>query len=126
MKRVIFSIALVIFAAAVCIFGYYNISRSAKTLILSAERIDSFIIQNQTEEALNESRALKDEWEKMHSKLCVFLPHEHLEPLENILAVLPYYIEQKEYSLARAECRVVKSTAEHIQKTERIALENIF
>lgn len=66
------------------------------------------------------------DWEKIHDKLCVFLPHEHLEPLENIFAVLPYYIEQEEVSLARAECQMVKNTAEHIQKTERIAFENVF
>ena len=45
---------------------------------------------------------------------------------ENIFAVLPYYIEQEEVSLARAECQMVKNTAEHIQKTERIAFENVF
>ena len=79
-----------------------------------------------TEKALEESRKLQADWEKIHDKLCVFLPHEHLEPLENIFAVLPYYIEQEEVSLARAECQMVKNTAEHIQKTERIAFENVF
>ena len=69
---------------------------------------------------------LQADWEKIHDNLCVFLPHEHLEPLENIFAVLPYYIEQEEVSLARAECQMVKNTAEHIQKTERIAFENVF
>ena len=51
---------------------------------------------------------MQADWEKIHDKLCVFLPHEHLEPLENIFAVLPYYIEQEEVSLARAECQMVK------------------
>ena len=103
MKRMAFSIVLAVFAVAVCIFGYCNTARSANTLIVSAENIDRLL-----------------------SELCVFLPHEHLEPLENIFAVLPYYIEQEEVSLARAECQMVKNTAEHIQKTERIAFENVF
>ena len=107
MKRMAFSIVLAVFAVAVCIFGYCNTARSAK-------------------KALEESRKLQADWEKIHDKLCVFLPHEHLEPLENIFAVLPYYIEQEEVSLARAECQMVKNTAEHIQKTERIAFENVF
>ena len=71
------------------------------------------------------NRKLQADWEKIHDKLCVFLPHEHLEPLENIFAVLPYYIEQEEVSLARAECQMVKNTAEH-SKTERIAFEMCF
>ena len=126
MKRMAFSIILAVFAVAVCIFGYCNTARSANTLIVSAENIDRLLSDGEAEKALEESRKLQADWEKIHDKLCVFLPHEHLEPLENIFAVLPYYIEQEEVSLARAECQMVKNTAEHIQKTERIAFENVF
>lgn len=69
---------------------------------------------------------MQADWEKIHDKLCVFLPHEHLEPLENIFAVLPYYIEQEEVSLARAECQMVKNTAEHIQKQSASHLKMCF
>ena len=126
MKRMTFSIVLAVFAVAVCIFGYCNTARSANTLIVSAENIDRLLSDGEAEKALEESRKLQADWEKIHDKLCVFLPHEHLEPLENIFAVLPYYIEQEEVALARAECQMVKNTAEHIQKTERIAFENVF
>ena len=98
MKRMAFSIALAVFAVAVCIFGYCNTARSANTLIVSAENIDRLLSDGEAEKALEESRKLQADWEKIHDKLCVFLPHEHLEPLENIFAVLPYYIEQEEVS----------------------------
>ena len=87
-----FSIVLAVFAVAVCIFGYCNTARSANTLIVSAENIDRLLSDGEAEKALEESRKLQADWEKIHDKLCVFLPHEHLEPLENIFAVLPYYI----------------------------------
>ena len=102
MKRMAFSIVLAVFAVAVCIFGYCNTARSANTLIVSAENIDRLLSDGEAEKALEKSRKLQADWEKIHDKLCVFLPHEHLEPLENIFAVLPYYIEQEEVSLARA------------------------
>ena len=95
-------------------------------LTVSDMSADRLLSDGEAEKALEESRKLQADWEKIHDKLCVFLPHEHLEPLENIFAVLPYYIEQEEVSLARAECQMVKNTAEHIQKTERIAFENVF
>lgn len=100
MKRMAFSIVLAVFAVAVCTFGYCNTTRSANTLIVSAGNIDRLLSDGEAEKALEESRKLQADWEKIHDKLCVFLPHEHLEPLENIFAVLPYYIEQEEVCLS--------------------------
>ncbi|MGN0478480.1 MAG: DUF4363 family protein [Hominenteromicrobium sp.] len=48
-----------------------------------------------------------------------------MDPLENVFAVLPYYIEQGEISLARAECLLAQNVTEHILKTERVTLENL-
>ncbi len=112
---------------AVCIFGYCNTARSANTLIVSAENIDRCFPTAKRKKPLVESRKLQADWEKKYTINCAFfLPHEHLSRWKTFFAVLPYYIEQEEVSLARAECQMVKNTAEHIQKTERIAFENVF
>lgn len=73
MKRMAFSIVLAVFAVAVCIFGYCNTARSANTLIVSAENIDRLLSDGEAEKALEESRKLQADWEKIHDKLCVFL-----------------------------------------------------
>ena len=95
MKRMAFSIILAVFAVAVCIFGYCNTARSANTLIVSAENIDRLLSDGEAEKALEESQKLQADWEKMHDKLCVFLPHEHLEPLENILPCYPIILSRR-------------------------------
>ena len=76
-------------------------------------------------EADRADRGRQAEWETIHGQLCLFLQHEHLDPLESVFAVLPYYIEQGEIALAQSECRLVRSVTEHILKTERVTLENI-
>lgn len=95
MKRMAFSIVLAVFAVAVCIFGYCNTARSANTLIVSAENIDRLLSDGEAEKALEESRKLQADWEKIHDKLCVFLPHEHLEPLENNLPCCPIILSRR-------------------------------
>lgn len=95
MKRMAFSIVLAVFAVAVCIFGYCNTARSANTLIVSAENIDRLLSDGEAEKALEESRKLQADWEKIHDKLCVFLPHEHLEPLETFLPCCPIILSRR-------------------------------
>lgn len=95
MKRMAFSIVLAVFAVAVCIFGYCNTARSANTLIVSAENIDRLLSDGEAEKALEESRKLQADWEKIHDKLCVFLPHEHLSRWKTFLPCCPIILSRR-------------------------------
>ena len=92
---------------------------------LNSKLRDELLAEGDTEQALKISEEFQAEWETIHGQLCLFLQHEHLDPLESVFAVLPYYIEQGEITLAQSECRLVRSVTEHILKTERVTLENI-
>ena len=87
--------------------------------------IDSLLSESKTEAALKKCTDLLEQWESRHVGMCMFLQHEHLDPIENILATLPFYIEQNEILLARAECRSIYSLTEHVIRTEEITFENI-
>lgn len=125
MKRIVTSIILLALSVSVCIIGqrltYHYTAQISDTM----EQIDTALSKGESAKALILSEELVAGWEGMHQNLCLFLQHEHLDPLENIFAVLPLYIEQGNYDLARTECKIVKDVSEHIQKTERIAIANI-
>lgn len=125
MKRVVTAAVLAAFAFAVCIFGRSITAKHTEKITETMAQIDTALAQGDTDKALEISKAFQSEWESMHGQLCLFLQHEHLDPLESVFAVLPYYIEQNEISLVRSECRLVQNTTEHIIKTERITPENI-
>lgn len=125
MKRVITAVIFAVFAVAVCWLGRALTEKHVEEISDTMAQIDSLLEEGDTEQALELSRSFLNEWESIHGQLCLFLQHEHLDPLESVFAVLPYYIEQGEISLARSECRLVQTTTDHILKTERVTIENI-
>ena len=125
MRRILAAIILTVAALTVSLTGRLLTDDSITYIQQSMSEIDSLLSENKTHEALQTCGSFLQEWENHHGRLCMFLQHEHLDPLENIFAVLPFYIEQGETVLARAECRTAISLTEHIDKTERISFENI-
>lgn len=125
MKRVIAAAFLVVLAIAICLFGRFTTAKHTEEIQTAMAQIDAKLTAGDFAGALEDSRSIQQEWEHIHGQLCLFLQHEHLEPLENVFAVLPYYIEQKEVSLARSECLLVQNVTEHICKTERLTPENL-
>lgn len=125
MKRILAAAALTITIFALSFYGKHATESSIRMIQDTVMQIDTALADGNSEHALTLSRAFLLEWEKHHDKMCLFLQHEHLDPLENIFALLPYYIEQGDIVLARAECLSVRTAAEHLLKTERLTLENI-
>ena len=125
MKRIITAAFLAAIVLGICLLGR-SVSEMPPGRI--AADMDEFVVLlagGGTVQALKIGEEFQAEWETIHGQLCLFLQHEHLDPLESVFAVLPYYIEQGEITLAQSECRLVRSVTEHILKTERVTLENI-
>ncbi len=125
MRRIIAAVILSVMILAVSLTGRIMTNKSISHIQSAMNDIDRHLSERNMDAALRDCDSFLIEWEKHHSRLCMFLQHEHLDPLENIFAVLPYYIEQGEVVLAQAECRTVQSITEHIIRTEQITIENI-
>lgn len=125
MKRFITAVILFVLAWSICIFGKITTNKQTERITDTMNSIEEQIIAGNTDEAIRISTAFQEEWESMHSSLCLFLQHEHLDPLESAFAVLPYYIELGDWDIARTECQLVRTMTEHIVKTESVSLDNI-
>lgn len=125
MKRVAAAAVLLVLALGVSLYGRFLTEHSTDEIIGTMQHIDVLLEENDTAAALELSEKFQKRWEKLHRRLCLFLQHEELDPLENTFAVLPYYIRADSIDRARAECRLVISVTEHIELTERINFENI-
>lgn len=125
MRRIAAAAILTLMIIGIGLSGRILTEKSINYVQTSMHSIDISLSNGDTHKATQECRAFLEHWDKQHGLLCMFLQHEHLDPIENILAVLPFYIEQDEIILARAECRTLISITEHIRKTEQITLENI-
>ena len=125
MRRIIAAIILTFMIVAVGLTGRYLTNQSIYYIQMSMKKIDTALSDGNEKEALQVCNNFLQQWEKHHGRLCMFLQHEHLDPIENIISVLPFYIEKGDSIPAQAECRTVISITEHILKTERVSLENI-
>ena len=125
MKRIAAAAVLAAVVLGICVFGRVMTERQTERIAGVMAEIDTLLADGEKERALEISEDFLAEWESIHGQLCLFLQYAHLDPLESVFAILPYYIEQDEISLARSECRLVQTVTEHILKTERVTLENI-
>ena len=125
MKRVVTAALLAVFVLVICTACRMVTEKQVERITDTMVQLDEALLLGKTDEALEISQAFLKDWEGIHDQLCLFLQHEHLDPLENIFSVLPYYIAQGEITLARAQCRTVETTANHILKTEHVTLHNI-
>ncbi len=125
MKRIIAAIILTLMIFAIGFTGKMLTNQSINYIQSSIGKIDNALSEGDMLRASRECNDFLKQWEKHHGFLCMYLQHEHLDPLENIFSVLPYYIEQEEIIPAQAECRRIISITEHVRKNEQITLENI-
>ena len=125
MKRIATAFILTVLIFALAFAGRYIATKSIVSIQTAMEQIDTDLAVGNKEQALETSRAFLEEWDKHHGRMCIFLQHDHLDPLETIFALLPYYIEHDDITLARANCKTVRTVTEHILKTEQITVENL-
>lgn len=125
MKRVITAIILTVLTLALAFTGKKIATDSILFIQETMTQIDTDLEKGNYAQALETSQTFLEEWDKHHGRMCIFLQHDHLDPLENIFALLPYYIEHNEIVIARANCRTVCTVTEHILKTEQITVENL-
>lgn len=126
MKRAIAAAIVLLLMILTALYGQITVTETIGAIQEKILSIDDALASNDIESALSDCYELLNSWEGYHSRLCLFLQHEHLDPLENVFALLPYYIECGDIVPASAECKLVYTETEHILKTERPALENIF
>lgn len=125
MKRIITAAVLTVSIIVLAFTGRWIAQDSIRQIQSAMEQIDTALAADDTEQALKTSEEFLQEWDRHHGRMCLFLQHDHLDPLENVFALLPFYIQSGEILLARAECKGVRTITDHILKTEQVTIENI-
>ena len=125
MKRIIAAAVLTCSIIVLAFIGRRIATDNIQKIQTAMEQVDTSLAAGNTAQALRVSEQFLENWDKHHGRLCLFLQHDHLDPLESTFSLLPYYIQEGEIMLARAECKNVRTVTDHILKTEMVTLENI-
>ena len=126
MKRIFAAGILTVSMLTLAFVGQWVAKDNIRKIQTVMEQVDIGLAAGDRETALKVSEDFIKDWDRLHGRLCLFLQHDHLDPLEKVFALLPFYITEGEITLARAECKNVCTMTEHILKTEMVTLENIF
>ena len=69
---------------------------------------------------------IRDNWNKRHKKLAIYIEHDELEKIETNLAGLNGYLDKEEYGDSMAQLDISVYVLEHIKNKTTLSLINIF
>lgn len=69
---------------------------------------------------------IRDDWNKRHKKLAIYIEHDELEKIETDLAGLNGYLDKEEYGDSMAQLDISVYVLEHIKNKTVLSLINIF
>ena len=69
---------------------------------------------------------IRNDWNKRHKKLAIYIEHDELEKIETNLAGLNGYLDKEEYGDSMAQLDISVYVLEHIKNKTTLSLINIF
>ena len=130
-KELIISVIIIIVIIAGDIFTTKYTNKSIKTTTQSLSEIRKEIEKEKEEDIdadkLKEQiRDIRNEWNKKHKKLAIYIEHDELEKIETDLAGLNGYLDKEEYGDSMAQLDISVYVLEHIKNKTTLSLINIF
>lgn len=129
-KRWIVMTCLTVILVAGCLFDSSYVNRSFDWLINSLETIQIELTESKekidTEEFINDTYDLHNEWHKKVKLLKCLIWHTNIKDVEIGLARISVYVEENNYTEAYAELASLIDFCAHYLDDFRISTENIF
>ena len=124
MRRLWVAAGLLLCIFCVVGFGCFSVSRHLASLRADVQTLDEAAA---LEQPLSDScEALRADWARARKVLCVFLAHEHAEPVSQEMDLLILYCDTKQYDEVRASCRRCLTYFEDMKTAQWPLLENLF
>ena len=109
------------------ITGIYE-EKAIKTINNNLEEIKMELEKQEKEEKIIKKKLenLKENWNKVYTKLAYFIEHNELEKVETSIIILTSFCKTKVYEKAVSEIDKSMFVLNHIQEKDKLKLENIF
>lgn len=126
MKTVIFSGVLLIVLIVIIVFASSYTTSKVAVLNDLIHQISDSVQDDEWEKAEKLYKEISTKWEKTQSRLAILFHHDELEDIGVSFAYLKSYIYSKEKNKALAELSALEFAISHLQKTDKMQIENIF
>lgn len=126
MKSVYISVTLFCIMLLSLIFSVNYLNKVCKKLDAINIAMDKNIKEAAWEKADEASSMFLKEWESSSTKLSLFIDHKEMDNINDELWKLTQYIDCRNKDEALASNNVIKFFIDHINKMEKINIQNIF
>lgn len=130
-KELVISAIIVVIIIVGDIFTTKYTNKSIETTTQSLYEIRSEM-EKENEEEIDADKLkeliknIRDDWNKRHKKLAIYIEHDELEKIETNLAGLNGYLDKEEYGDSMAQLDISVYVLEHIKNKTTLSLINIF
>ena len=130
-KELIISVIIVVVIVVGDTFTTRYTNKSIETTTQSLSEIREEMEKKNEEEIdadkLKEQiKNIRNDWNKRHKKLAIYIEHDELEKIETNLAGLNGYLDKEEYGDSMAQLDISVYVLEHIKNKTILSLINIF
>lgn len=129
-KEWVISIVIVIAIVIGDIFTMKYTNQSVDEVTLALAKVREEIAKEDeeinSEQVKTQIGNIRDNWNKRHKKLAIYIEHDELEKIETDLSGLHGYVEKEEYSDAMAQLDMSVYVLEHIKNKTVLSIINIF
>ena len=126
MKSIYISVSLFCIMLFFLIFSINYLDRECLKLHIINQTMEDNIKKETWDKADKNSLLFLNEWETSSHKLSLFIDHKEMDNINNELWKLTQYINCKNKDEALASNNVIKFFIDHVNKMEKINIQNIF
>jgi len=126
MKTIYISVSLFCIMLFFLIFSINYLDRECMKLDNINETMEDNIKKETWDKADKNSLLFLKEWETSSHKLSLFIDHKEMDNINNELWKLTQYINCRNKDEALASNNVIKFFIDHVNKMEKINIQNIF
>ena len=126
MKRLWASAIILVLVITVCIFGSNKTKQISKDMTQTITSAKNAANGGDMNTALKLSEKAVTDWQDYHKTLCMYMPHDQLESIDQTLSALPmlsYYGTTDQFA---ADCDRSITQIKYLNESELASFENIF
>lgn len=125
MKRIIISLILTAIVMGASVFEVIYVGKKSDDYSERIKKIDSMLLNNDTEGALKECRALESDWERDAEKIYTLLSHDTVDNVGYGISGMRSHIENSNAAMYFYESSGAKKELASIKGSEYPFIENI-
>lgn len=126
LKRLCIGIVLMFTAICLCLLSFFLTKIITENVTNKINIIETQILENDTDEAIDSAQSLIENWEKQYKVLSSYISHEDLERTEVAIYSVEKYLYLKDYAAALIICEDIRICTEHLLNSEKPSFWNIF